>query len=298
MNEHQLQCFLAVAKHCNFSRAARELFLSQPSLSYQISHLEKELGVQLFRRTTTQVELTEAGRTFEPYARQICASYAESLRVLQPYTGRAQTLTLVCPPVMIRRAPLYREIVQQATRRFPGYQLQVSTPGPGQKPEELFRPEADCQITMQMDNLPQGYRSDVLFVTRCYAVAGPGHPLYSAKGVRAAQLRGETLYYDAESRMFAEGICQKLLQAGAEVRLQAVESYDHVYPMLVAGKGLYICPNPYPAGPTEHYLEVEGLDLPPTVLISHSRPQKLASAQLAALIRQLYAEAERQNKIL
>ena len=298
MNEHQLQCFLAVAKHCNFSKAAKELFLSQPSLSYQVSHLEKELGVQLFRRTTTQVALTEAGQVFAPYARSICTSYAEGLRALQPYTDRVQTLTLVCPPVMIRRAPLYREIVQQATRRFPGYQLQVSTPGPAQKPEEMFHPDADCQITMQIENLPQGYRSDVLFATRCYAIAGPGHSLYAAKAVQPAQLQGETLYYDAESRIFAEGIRQKLQEKNVEARLQPVESYDHIYPMLVAGKGLYISPNVYPTGSMEHYLKVEGLELPPTVLISHSKPQKPAAAQLAALIRQLYAEAERQNKIL
>ena len=298
MNEHQLRCFLAVAKHCNFSKAAKELFLSQPSLSYQVSHLEKELGVQLFQRTTTKVALTEAGRVFEPYARSICTSYTESLRALQPYTTHVQTLTLVCPPVMIRRAPLYREIVQQATRRFPGYQLQVSTPAPGETPEELFRPEADCQIMLQMNAVPPGYRSDVLFATRCYVIAGSGHPLYRETRVSPARLQGETLYYDRESRMFAESIRRQLQQMDIEVRLQEAASYDHIYPMLVAGRGLYISPNIYPEEPTAHYLEVEGINLPPTVLISHSQPEKPAAAQLAALIRQLYAEAERQNKIL
>lgn len=62
MNEHQLLCFLTVSRTLNFSAAARELYCTQPALSYQIRSLEKELDAALFRRTTTQVALTEAGR--------------------------------------------------------------------------------------------------------------------------------------------------------------------------------------------------------------------------------------------
>ena len=55
MNEHQLLCFLTVSRTLNFSAAARELYCTQPALSYQIRSLEKELDAALFRRTTTQV---------------------------------------------------------------------------------------------------------------------------------------------------------------------------------------------------------------------------------------------------
>ena len=57
MNEHQLLCFLTVSRTLNFSAAARELYCTQPALSYQIRSLEKELDAALFRRTTTQVAL-------------------------------------------------------------------------------------------------------------------------------------------------------------------------------------------------------------------------------------------------
>ena len=68
MNEHQLLCFLTVSRTLNFSAAARELYCTQPALSYQIRSLEKELDAALFRRTTTQVALTEAGRALLPHA--------------------------------------------------------------------------------------------------------------------------------------------------------------------------------------------------------------------------------------
>lgn len=298
MNEHQLQCFLAVAKHCNFSRAAKEVFLSQPALSYQISHLEKELGVKLFARTTTSVRLTEAGRVFEPYAQRLSADYREGMAALRPYTDATHTLVLTCPPVMIRRAPIYREIVQQAAELLPNYQLEVRTPEPGEWPEKVFQPDADCQIMMEMDELPQGYRSEVLFPTRCYAVAGPGHRFYREERIPLDQLAGETIYYEQEGAPFAEQVLQGLRSLKKDAHLQAVASYDQMFPMLVAGKGIYISPSVYPSGSAEHYLEVEGLHLRSTVLITRIQPAKPAAAQLAGLIRQLYAEAESQNKIL
>ena len=51
LNTTQLECFLAVANCLNFSRAAEQLRLTQPAVSHQISTLEDELGVKLFKRT-------------------------------------------------------------------------------------------------------------------------------------------------------------------------------------------------------------------------------------------------------
>lgn len=57
----QIESFLAVAKHLNFSKAAAELYLTQPVLSRRISKLEGELGVTLFDRTQRTLKLTPEG---------------------------------------------------------------------------------------------------------------------------------------------------------------------------------------------------------------------------------------------
>ena len=57
MNDHQLLCFLTVQRTLNFTAAAKELYCTQPALSYQIRSLEKELGLPLFERSTTRVVL-------------------------------------------------------------------------------------------------------------------------------------------------------------------------------------------------------------------------------------------------
>ena len=61
MTTKSLEYFLVVVKYLNISKAAKELFISQPALSKQISQLEAELGVILFDRTKHSLKLTHAG---------------------------------------------------------------------------------------------------------------------------------------------------------------------------------------------------------------------------------------------
>ena len=70
----QLECFLAVARLGSMSRAAEQMFLTQPSLTARLKGLEDQVGDQLFVRTKWGMRLTEAGRVFLPYAERSVAS--------------------------------------------------------------------------------------------------------------------------------------------------------------------------------------------------------------------------------
>jgi DNA-binding transcriptional LysR family regulator len=67
MEMHQVRYFLAVVSHLNFTRAAEELQVAQPSLTRAIQKLESELGGALFRRERRNTHLTELGRTMLPH---------------------------------------------------------------------------------------------------------------------------------------------------------------------------------------------------------------------------------------
>ena len=81
MEMHQLRYVVAVARARNFSRAAEQCHVSQPSLSQQIQKLEEELGERLFDRMKREAKLTPHGEVFLPRA-QCSTGNASSARAI------------------------------------------------------------------------------------------------------------------------------------------------------------------------------------------------------------------------
>ncbi|GHC44019.1 transcriptional regulator CynR [Streptomyces cinnamoneus] len=77
-----LRYLLAVAEHGNFTRAAEDLHISQPTLSQQIKQLERTLGVQLLDRTGRTVRLTDAGAVYTDHARRALRDLAAAERAV------------------------------------------------------------------------------------------------------------------------------------------------------------------------------------------------------------------------
>ncbi|WP_027364047.1 selenium metabolism-associated LysR family transcriptional regulator [Desulfotruncus alcoholivorax] len=75
MNIKQLEAFLLIAQLKNFTKAAAQLDMSQPAISFQIKSLEEELNISLFERAEKKVVLTEAGRLLFPVAMQMIRQY-------------------------------------------------------------------------------------------------------------------------------------------------------------------------------------------------------------------------------
>lgn len=73
MNLKQLEAFVQIADSGSFSKAAKELFLTQPTISAHISVLEKELNTRLFVRNTKEVRLSDSGTVLYDYAKQMIA---------------------------------------------------------------------------------------------------------------------------------------------------------------------------------------------------------------------------------
>ena len=95
MDFRQLESFIAIAKNKSFSKAARELYLTQPTLSNHMQNLEKELGTFLLNRTNREISLTRAGEIFYDYAQKILSLKDTAQYNLGEYVGKIEgTLTI------------------------------------------------------------------------------------------------------------------------------------------------------------------------------------------------------------
>jgi len=95
MTLRQLEVFLAVAREKSFSRAAKRIHSSQPTLSEHISELEGELGRKLFVRRGREVTMTEAGRVFERYAAGAMSAVEGARQALADLDGLARGSLLI-----------------------------------------------------------------------------------------------------------------------------------------------------------------------------------------------------------
>ncbi|CAM2870360.1 selenium metabolism-associated LysR family transcriptional regulator [Hathewaya histolytica] len=87
MDFKQIEAFISVAKLKSFSKAANTIFLSQPTISSHISSLEKELNIQLFDRTSKEVNLTPAGESFLDYAIDIVNTRNHAIVALSDFNS-------------------------------------------------------------------------------------------------------------------------------------------------------------------------------------------------------------------
>src|SRR6185437_14563572 len=75
--DFRLKVFYTVAQRLSFTKAAAELFITQPAVTKHIKELEQQLNVQLFRRNSNSILLTTAGKILMQYAEKIFQTYTE-----------------------------------------------------------------------------------------------------------------------------------------------------------------------------------------------------------------------------
>ena len=92
MDIRALSCFVAVAEHLNFARAAERMNTVQSAISQRIKALEQEIGVRLLDRSRHRVELTEAGRLFLVEVRRTLSQANEAVRVAKQQKSISLTI--------------------------------------------------------------------------------------------------------------------------------------------------------------------------------------------------------------
>ena len=125
MNLNQIEAFVKIANNKSFSRTAKELFLTQPTVSVYITNLENELGVQLFTRTTKVVELTEEGKKFYLHAREMLELSHQIMNTFQGTGEDEFARELVIAASRIPAQYLLPKLLSEYSRRYPQIRFRI-----------------------------------------------------------------------------------------------------------------------------------------------------------------------------
>jgi LysR family cyn operon transcriptional activator len=147
MELRQIRYFLGVAKHLHFTRAAEQLHISQPALSGAIKLLEEELQAPLFKRIGRRVELSQAGKAFQPHATRIVQACEEGRVAVQEVVGLLRGHITVG---VIHTLNAY--VVPQLAARFralaPGVGMMARAMHASEIPARVSEGQVDVGITM------------------------------------------------------------------------------------------------------------------------------------------------------
>jgi len=244
MSRTHIRQFLAVVDTGNFTRAALQINVAQPTLSAGIAELERRLGARLFARSNRRVQLTEAGNRLLAHARAIEREFQLA----------EQSVTGIAAPVPPARlgvlATLGTGLVEAIVSAFPAVELVEGSE------RELTAGLANGRLDLALTLLRPGetrFAREALF-SEGYRLALPeAHPLARQESVTAEEVAGET--------MIARRSCEMLGETSRFFTERGVRppfgmrstNDDKVMAMVRAGLGITVAPES---------LEVPGVAMP------------------------------------
>ena len=263
MEMHQVRYFLAVARTLNFTRAADECNVTQPSLTRAIKQLEAELGGDLFRRERP-AGLTELGQRMHPLLKQ-CYEAAVGARSLASSFKSGEIGALRIALTHSIDLSLLIPFLDQIKRQFNRLEFRFLRGDSREVGEMLKKGEAELGIAAELD--PNWERLDTwpLFTEDSQLVVNTDHRLADQDSVDLDDLRSEQLlsrgYCEHRSRLTTA-----LREHGVDVdHCHEISSERDLIALLEAGIGIAVVPDTSRIPQTLKRTLVEGLDARRTV---------------------------------
>jgi DNA-binding transcriptional LysR family regulator len=185
----QIKVFNAVARHQSFTKAAEELYLTQPAVSMQIKQMENIIGLPLFEQLGKQIYLTQAGREMYHYSRAITAQLTEAKQVLEELKGIEQGHLIVTVASTVNY--FSARLLAAFCRRYPGVRVSLDVTNRQRLLAQLESNEADIVLMgrppQTSDLVAEPFMSNPLVI-----IAPPSHPLTQRHHIPLADLQNET----------------------------------------------------------------------------------------------------------
>ncbi|MCJ2013565.1 LysR family transcriptional regulator [Methylobacterium sp. J-076] len=242
MELRHLRYFAAVADHLSFTAAAHSLGVSQPPLSQQIRDLEREIGVDLFERSSRRVALTAAGEDFLRNARAILVQAADAIdRARTIGTGTAGILNIGMTSSVLA-GPL-GGLIRLFEQRFRGVDVRIHEMAPDEQIAALKAHRTELSFLRSPPEGPD-LAGEIAWRERLCVALPAGHALAAGRSVPVDVFRTERLVsLRLEGSRFADGIFRACVAQGFTPRLsQQVREASSLISLVAAGFGLAIIP--------------------------------------------------------
>jgi DNA-binding transcriptional LysR family regulator len=237
MDVRDLQIFLSVAKHLNYTRAAEEVNLSQPSVSVRMRELERDLGSKLFEQLGKKVALTEAGELLVPYATRLIAVMGDTRQAIEDLQGMERGLLRIgasTTPGMY----LIPQTVAYFKRRHPKIDVHLTVKDTRQIEDGVIRNDFDFGFVGghlagdEVEVLP--WMTDHLVL-----VVPSNHNLTRKKSIKLADLRKERFILREAGSATRAAVAHHLKKAEIEVEtVMEMENPESVKKAVQSGLGI------------------------------------------------------------
>ncbi len=240
MTTKQIDYCIELAHTLNFSRAADNMFVSQPTFSYQIRLLEDEVGFAIFERSGKGASLTPAGTQFVSFLTGMRQDLKRAVEQGQNFSAKYRDSISIC--MMVRQA-LY--FLPEAMRMFaesepnvqitPLFQYENSM-------ESFLQNEADIVFALkEQTKQVAGIQVHDLFESRIYLIANRDDPLAGKNLIREEDLYGRTLMVGGGSPQALKTVQHRLINSG---KIDYFNSADHDTTLtnVAAGRGVCLAP--------------------------------------------------------
>jgi DNA-binding transcriptional LysR family regulator len=242
LNLKHLKVFYYVAKHLSFTRAAQELFVTQPAVAMQIDALEKHYGVRFFTRRKRQLALTEAGEALFEYAERIMQLAFEAHRtILDMKEYPCGVLKLGTTKTWARY--LMPSYILQFQKRFPEIQIELQDGSSEDMAMSVIYGQNDMAIVARVPYDPRlevipfpGREKDELVL-----VVHPKHRLARRKRISLREIVEEPLIIRGRGSGIREVVMHRAEDLGLTLNIMLeAGSVDFIKAMVMQGAGVTI----------------------------------------------------------
>lgn len=240
MTTKQIDFCIELAHTRSFSRAAENLFVSQPTLSYQIRLLEEEIGFPVFARGGRDTALTPAGAQFVAFLTDMRAELKRAVEQGQNFSAHYRDD--ISLSLMVRQAVWFLpQAMQIFAQTHPD--VQITPVFQYENGVEAFlqnRVDILFALSEQTRQLP-GVIVQELFQSRIYLIARPDDPLAGKERIREQDLYGRTLMVGGGSPAALRAVQRRLIASG---KIGWFNSADHetTQTYIAAGRGVCLAP--------------------------------------------------------